>query len=212
MRTGIIYHKCEQGSESWHEIKLGRFTGTRIKNLMSTKSTASYQNVIAEVVAEILTHSKEDNYTNDDMQRGIDLEPEAADYYNGIFESCELEEVGFCEPEESDYSDYTGVSPDRLVNDDGLLEIKCPKAKTHFNYIKAGKMPNEYKWQIQHQLFITERKWCDFMSYYPGLKPFIIRVLPDLEMHSKIIDELRLAIKAVKETIEMYNQYNYLKD
>jgi len=206
----MIIHKCEQGSEAWHEIKLGRFTGTRIKNLMSAKSTASYQNVIAEVVAEILTHSKEDNYTNDDMQRGIDMEPEAANYYNGIYEACELDEIGFCEPEESDYSDYAGVSPDRLVNDDGLLEIKCPKAKTHFNYIKSGKMPNEYKWQVQHQLFITERKWCDFMSYYPGLKPFIIRVLPDMEMHSKIVDELRLAIKAVKETIEMYNQYNYL--
>ncbi len=207
----MIIHKCEQGSESWHEIKLGRFTGTRIKNLMSAKSTASYQNVIAEVAAEIITHEKEDNYTNDDMQRGIDLEPEAAMYYS-IYEDCELEEVGFCEPEESDYSDYTGVSPDRLVNDDGLLEIKCPKAKTHFNYIRNGKLPTEYKWQVQHQLFITGKKWCDFMSYYPELKPFIIRVLPDLEMHSKIVDELRLAIKAVKETIEMYNQYNYLKD
>ena len=71
-------------------------------------------------------------------------------------------------------------------------------------------MPNEYKWQIQHQLFITERKWCDFMSYYPGLKPFIIRVFPDMEMHSKIIDELRLAIKLVKETIQIYNEYDYL--
>lgn len=206
----MIIHKCEQGSESWHEIKLGRFTGTRIKNLMSTKSTASYQNTIAEVVAEILTHSKEENYVNEDMQRGIDLEPEAANYYNGIYESSELEEIGFCEPEESDYSDYTGVSPDRLVNSDGLVEIKCPKAKTHFNYIKSGKLPNEYKWQVQHQLFITGKKWCDFMSYYPGLKPFIIRVFPDSEMHSKIIDELRLAIKTVKETIEIYNQYNYL--
>ena len=114
----------QQGSEAWHEIKLGRLTGTRIKNLHSSKSTASYQNVIGEVVAEILTHDKEESYTNEDMQRGIDLEPEAADYYNAIFEDCELEEVGFCEPEESDYSDYTGFSPDRLVNLDGLLVIK----------------------------------------------------------------------------------------
>ena len=206
----MIIHRMEQGSESWHEIKQGRFTGTRIKNLMSTKSTALYQNTIAEVVAEILTHSKEENYVNEDMQRGIDLEPEAANYYNGIYEESDLEEIGFCEPDENDYSDYTGVSPDRFVNTDGLLEIKCPKAKTHFNYIRSSKLPNEYKWQVQHQLFITGKKWCDFMSYYPGLKPFIIRVLPDLEMHSKIIDELRIAIKSVKELIKMYNQYNYL--
>ena len=204
----MIYHKMEQGSEAWHEIKLGRFTGTRIKNLMSAKSTASYQNVIAEVAAEILTGEKEESYTNDDMQRGIDLEPIAAKEYESIF-GVELDEVGFVEPD-NELGEWTGISPDRLIGLDGLLEIKCPKSKTLFKYMIDGKLPNEYKWQVQGQLFITKRAWCDFMAWYPNLKPFIIRVYPDLEMHEKIHEELIIAIKAVKAIIEMYNNYDYL--
>ena len=204
----MIIHKMEQGSEEWHEIKLGRFSGTSFKNLQSGKSTASYQNCIAEVAAEILTHDKEENYVSEDMERGIILEPEARKEYESIFD-IEVKEVGFIEPD-NDMAEWTGISPDGLVGKDGLLEIKCPKAKTLFNYIKANKLPNEYKWQVQGQLWVNQRLWCDFMAYYPGLKPFIIRVYPDIEMHGKIEYELRDAIKAVKEIIEMYNNYDYL--
>jgi hypothetical protein len=195
----------EQGSEAWHELKLGRFSGTRLGNIQSGKSTASYQNTIAEVAAEIITQSKEDSYVNADMERGIDLEPEAAKEYE-LITGYSIKEVGFIEPE-NDLAEWTGISPDRLVEDNGGLEIKCPKVNTHFNYIKAGKLPNTYKWQVQGALWVTKLEWWDFMSYYPKLKPFIIRVYPDLEMHEKIETELEIAKNAVKEMIEMYNNY-----
>jgi len=204
----MLIHKMEQRSEAWHEIKLGRFSATRIDSLMSAKSTAKYQNCIAEVACEILTHETEENYVSEDMERGIDLEPEARKLYESIFE-IEVQEVGFIEPE-NDYGEWVGVSPDGLVGEYGMLEIKCPKAKTLFKYISDNKLPNEYKWQVQSQLFFTGRQWCDFMAYYPGLKPFLLRVYPDMEMFAQIDKEVLNAIKEVKKIIEIYNNYDHL--
>ncbi len=143
------------------------------------------------------------------MQRGIDLESEAANEYSNIF-GVDLHEVGFIEPEHI-LAEWTGISPDRLIDEDGMLEIKCPKVKTLFKYIEKNVLPGEYKWQVQSQLWVTKRQWCDFMAYYPKLKPFIIRVFPDMEMHKKINTELGIAVQLVKDTIKMYNNYDYLK-
>ena len=206
----MIVHNFEQGSEAWHQIKLGRFSGTTFKNLQSTKSTASYQDAIMNVVAQILTGEKEETFFNDTMQRGIDLEPEGAEIYESIFD-VETQEVGFCEPDEDiEYHDYVGVSPDRLVGKEGGLEIKCPKANTFFKYIKSNKLPSEYRWQVQGCLFITGRKWWDFMAYYPGLKPFIIRVYPDIEMHDKIDQEIKIAVEEVKKQIQLYKEFEVI--
>jgi len=207
----MIKHMMEQSSEAWHEIRLGRFTGTRIKNLMSAKSTLSYKDTITDVAVEILTGVKDESYTNEIMQRGIDLEPEARGHYEQLFE-CKVDEVGFIEPDESNYSDWAGISPDGLVGDHGMIEIKCPKAKTLFKYIKSGKLPTEYRWQVQSQLWITGRDWCDFMAYYPGLKPFILRVYPDQDDFEKIYHELNVAIHEVKKAIKEYKQYDYLNE
>jgi hypothetical protein len=205
----MIIHKMQQGSEAWHQIKLGRFSGTRIGKLLMGKSTSGYQNAIAEVAAEILTRETEENFVSDDMQRGIDLEPQAATIYSSIFE-VDLQEVGFIEPEH-ELSEWTGVSPDRLIDSDGMLEIKCPKVKTLFKYIEKNVLPLEYRPQVQGQLWVAKRQWCDFMAYYPNLKPFIIRVYPDLDLHKKIEEELKIAVQSVKNIIKMYNNYDYLK-
>ena len=206
----MIIHNFEQGSEAWFNVRLGRFTGTRMKKLQSAKSTASYQDVIANVAAEIVTGEKEETYCDANMQRGIDMEPEAAQCYSELFD-IKLQEVGFCEPDEDiEYHDYVGVSPDRLIYTDGGLEIKCPKANTYFKYIEKKILPTEYKWQVQGCLFITGRKWWDFMAYYPKLKPFIIRVYPDLEMHAKIDHEIKIAVEEVKRQIQNYKEYEGL--
>ena len=194
----------DQGSEAWHEIKLGKFTGTRFKDIVAKKTTAAYQNCIADVASEILTQNKEESYSSDAMQRGVDLEPEARKFY-GDLTGIQVYEVGFIEADE-----WVGVSPDGLIDDDGMIEIKCPIAKTLFKYMSDGRLPNEYKWQVQGQLWVTQRQYCDFMAYYPGLKPFLIRVFPDLEMHKQLEIAVQEAIEDVKKLISDYKKYDPL--
>jgi len=207
----MIKHLCEQRSEAWHELRIGCVTGTAIADLMSKKDTLGYKKLINRIAAELITNSEadEETYTNEAMQRGIDLEPEARKEYERLFD-CEVEQVGFITPdEETEFAEWLGISPDGLI-ENGVVEFKCPERNTHIEYIKANKLPSKYKWQVQGGLLVSGGQFCDFMSFYPQMKSFIIRVLPDLEMHEKIKVELRKAIKLVNETIDNYNKYDYL--
>jgi hypothetical protein len=161
------------------------------------------------VAGEIISGESEESYQNADMERGIELEPEARAEYESIFG--EVEQVGFVLPDEDDpLHNWVGVSPDG-IRWPGIIEIKCPRIKTHLNYMKSDSLPNAYKWQIQGQLMITGAEWCDFMSYYPKLKPVIIRVYPDAEMQEQLKNRLLKAIEQVHEIIVSYNAYEYLK-
>jgi predicted phage-related endonuclease len=201
----MIKIHCQQGSEAWHEQRCGKFTASQFKELMSGETTLGYNNLVAGIAGQIISGETESTYSNDNMERGIELEPYAAKEYEDIMET-ETEEIGFVLPE-NELAEWVGVSPDRLVGEDGGLEIKCPLAKTHLSYIRANRLPIEYKWQVQGQLWVTGRKWWDFMSFYPNMKPFIIRVYPDLEMHKELKVRLEKAIKDVKAIIESYNDY-----
>lgn len=201
----MITIEIEQGSEAWFQNRLGRVTGTRFKALMSGESTQTFKDLITTLTGEILSSEIEETYSNAIMERGKELEPIARKEYENIFEY-EVKEIGFILPDENEfYFDYVGYSPDGEK-----LEIKCPLIKAHLNYIEKNKLPNEYKWQVQGGLFVTKWDYMDFMSYFPNLKPFIIRVLPDLEMHKAIEDRLKIAINLIKEKIENYNKYDYL--
>jgi hypothetical protein len=199
----MIVIDIEQGSNAWFENRLGRITGTRFKALMSGESTAGFKDLITTLTGEILSGEIEETYSNANMERGKELEPIARKEYEHIFNT-EVKEYGFILPDEDEfYHEYCGVSPDGHK-----LEIKCPLIKAHLNYMEKGVLPNEYKWQVQGQLFVTKWDYIDFMSYYPNLKPFIIRVYPDAEMHKQIEDRLKIAIDLVK--IEKYKEYDYL--
>ena len=205
----MIIVECEQKSEAWFQNRLGRITGTRFKFLMAKESTKTYKDLILDLAGEIITQEVEESYTNDIMQRGIDLEPEARKEYENIFD-CKVDEVGFVIPEgENKYHEWIGVSPDGLTGK-GMIEIKCPLLKTHLSYINVGKLPNEYYYQVQGQLFVTGLDYCDFMSYYPGLKPFILRVYPDKKTFAEFESRLDDAIELVKIQLEKYNNYTYL--
>ena len=199
---------CEQKSEAWYAARNGRVTGTSFADLMATKTTAAYRNLIADIAADIINPELEDEptYQNETMTRGIELEPEARKMYeemNGV----EIEQVGFVIPdEENKYHEWIGVSPDGM-NGSGMIEIKCPKKSTHLYYIQKNVLPSEYKHQVQGQLFVTGLEYCDFISYYPGLKPFIIRVFPDIELFKKFETELDVLISEVNALISNYNKY-----
>lgn len=205
----MIIIDVEQKSEAWFENRLGRVTASQFATAMSGMTTKGFNDLVQEIAAEIVSGEIEESYSNAIMERGIEMEPFAADEYSNLFE-IKLIQVGFCIPDEDNpLHDWIGVSPDRLIDENGLLEIKCPLRKTHWNYIKENRLPNEYKWQVQGQLFVTEREYCDFMSFYPNLKPFIIRVKPDLEMHKQLHERLLIIKDLVKKEIELYNQYDY---
>jgi len=203
----MIKVHIEQKSEAWFKLRLGRITGTRFAALMAGESTAAYKDLITDLAGEIITGAIEESYSNAVMERGTELEPEARKLYEELFDS--VEEVGMCLRDEDDpLHEWVGVSPDGLTAD-GLLEIKCPIRKTHLNYIEKDVFPNQYKWQVQGQLYVTGLPYCDFMSYYPGMKPFIIRVLPDEVMHEEITERIFSTILKIKEKIKTYNNYNY---
>jgi putative phage-type endonuclease len=127
----------------------------------------------------------EETYQNAAMLRGIETEQEARDFYNFTM-SVKAQQVGLCI---SDCCKW-GASPDGLVGDDGLLEIKCPTVAVHVGYLLDNKLPTEYFQQVQGQLFVTGRAWCDFVSYSSGIKPLVIRVLPDMVFHAALSKEL----------------------
>lgn len=109
------------------------------------------------------------------MRQGIDMEPEARAFYC-LDRDTDVRQIGFCTTDDGRF----GCSPDSLVGEDGVLELKCPQAATHISYMLGGDLPDEYKAQVHGHLAVTGRAWCDFMSYCPGLPPFLVRTTPNV--------------------------------
>lgn len=192
----MVIHKIDQRTEEWHQIKLGKFSASTFAKLMGKKENKGYTDELYRVAYEKLTGEHIFTYVNGAMQNGIDLEPEAQMYYEGLRNDF-IEEVGFIEMNE-----WVGVSPDGLVNGDGLLEIKCPQWNTQIDYLLKGKLPSQYKWQVQGQLWVSERKWCDFLSYHPKLDKLLIRVNRDEKAIKELETRINEAIEETKEIIK----------
>jgi len=208
----MILYNIDQHSEAWHEARCGRITGTRFKNLMSKESTASYTDLITNIACEIITRRAEDTYINATMEAGLETEPEARKEYETVF-GVEIKQVGFIIPDEDNkYHNWIGISPDGLTSDNGLIEIKCPLMKTHFEYIEENRLPPEYRYQVQGQLFVTGLDYCDFISYVEGMKLFVIRVYPDKELFTEFEQRLDKAIIQIQNKIEVYNKYDFLNE
>ena len=169
---------------------------------MATKTTAAYQNEINRVVYEILTGESPENFVSDYMKRGSELEPFARKAYEmQTFNDVEL--GGFFEMNE-----FVGASPDGLIEEDGLLEIKCPSYSTMINYLLKQELPNEYKYQVYGQLMVTERKWCHFFAYHPKLKFVLIKIYPDEKIISELKTEVETAIEKVKSIVQKIKESN----
>lgn len=164
-----IIRGVDQGTEEWHDIRRGKVTASRFKDVMtnprgSDKISKTSESYMMELISELVTNEKPDGYTSSAMQWGIDTEPRARIHYELMTDS-EVEEVTFIV-----HNEFIGVSPDGLVGDNGMLEIKCPNTKTQLDrYIKGIELPSEYKWQVMGQLWVAEREWCDFLSYDPRI-------------------------------------------
>ena len=210
----MILHEIDQHSEAWHQIRCGRITGTRFASLMMGESTKGYKDLVTNIACEIITGKAEESYSNAIMEYGLETEPLARAEYEHIFE-CEVKQVGFISPDEDNkYSEWIGISPDGILPIDqpyyGLLEIKCPLMKTHLGYIEDNRLPNEYKYQVQGQLFTTGFQHCDFMSFVPNMKPFLIRVYPDEKLFKEFEKRLDILIIQVQSKLINYHKYDYL--
>lgn len=175
-----------QGTEQWHDQRRGIVTASVVGKLLTpTLSVASNdyaRGITATLAAERITGWTEDSFMNADMLRGIEHEPYARDAYSEHY--APVTEVGFMRRDENGWT--LGYSPDGLVGDDGLIEVKSPRAKTHVRTILADAVPEHYMAQCQSGLLVSARKWLDFVSYVPGLPLFVKRVHPDPAWHDAI--------------------------
>ena len=198
----------EQGTQEWLQARCGKVTASRVADIMAkTKSgySASRGNYMAELVCERLTGVPTDTFKSAAMEWGTAQEPHARAAYEaagGVL----VEEVGFVpHPSIPD----AGASPDGLVKDNGLIEIKCPYTATHIDTLLSGKVPDRYNTQMQWQMACTGRVWCDYVSYDPrmpeNMRLFLTRVFRDqsaiLAMETEVltfIHELTDKVAALK--------------
>lgn len=185
----MITVNVQQGTPEWYAERCGVPSASSFDKIITTKGEASKQRekYLYQLAGERVSGKPQESYQNGAMQRGIELEAEARSLYE-LRHDVMVGLVGFCYP---DKKRLVGCSPDGIVGADGLLEIKCPEIQTHVAYLLDGTAPTEYFQQLQGQLFVTGRKWVDFMSYYPGLKPLIVRVEPDKAFQAALAKELK---------------------
>lgn len=186
---------CEQGSEEWVKARIGRVTASRIADVVArTRSGygASRANYMAELIAERLTGTPTTKIITQPMQWGKDQEPHARALYE-FMHDVTIKQVGLViHPD----IEMAAASPDGLIGDDGLIEIKCPNTATHIDTLLGAEIDGSYVKQMQWQMACTGSKWCDFVSYDPRMPPemqvFVYRML----RHEPTITELESEVMA----------------
>ena len=162
----------DQGSDAWFEARMGKVTASRVADILAkTKSgySASRDNYLAQLVCERLTGQREEFFTSAAMQHGTDTEPLARAAYESLKDVL-VDEVGFV-PHPSII--MAGASPDGLVGDNGLLEIKCPNTATHIAFLLDGKIPLKYQLQMAWQMACCGRQWVDYASFDPRMPEYL---------------------------------------
>ena len=198
-----------QGTDEWKAIRCGNATASRIADIVAKTKTGystSRANYCAQLVVERLTGNVAESYSNEAMKWGTATEPEARDAYC-FHADVDVTEIGFVEhPAIS----MAGASPDGLIGDVGLVEIKCPISATHINTLLGRSVPGHYQTQIQWQLACTGRAWCDFVSYDPRmpehLRFFVQRVHRDNEHIEQLEIEVIKFLSEVDEKLAALSQ------
>ena len=198
-----------QGSVDWFAARIGKVTASRLADVMAkikSGEAAARANYRAELVAERLTGVQAESYTSPDMERGTEMEPFARAAYEA-HRLVMVDQVGFID---HPTIPNTGASPDGLVGDKGLLEIKVPKTATHVGYLTAGVVPSKYQPQMLWQMACTGREWCDFVSYEPrlpgNLALFVVRFERDDKRIYEMESEVLLFLNEIEQTIDKLNK------
>ena len=202
-------HLMQQGTDSWHQIRCGKVTASRVADIIAkTKSgySTSRENYLAQLVCERMTGKPTESFTNAAMLHGTETEPFARAAYEAA-KNVLVDELGFAiHPTIS----MAGASPDGLVGEVGLVEIKCPNTATHIDTLLTQTVPTKYITQMQWQLSCTQRQWCDFVSFDPrmdeGLQLFIKRVEYDPIYVAQLEKEVINFLMDVEDKIQKLNK------
>jgi len=197
-----------QGTETWLKERLGVPSASQFNKVLTTqgKRSASFMGYVNALTAEKLTGDPTYVKVTEDMENGTNLEPEARAMYQLITET-DVREVDFIKHPNIE----AGCSPDGLIDkrcDRGLLgglEIKCPRAGTQIEYLKAGKVPTKYIMQLQGSMYITGRGYWDFFSYHPKLMPFVYRLYRDDELITSLSVHAEEAVMLIANGVEKFS-------
>jgi putative phage-type endonuclease len=201
----------EQGTPEWFAQRLGKVTASRVADVIAKTKTGystSRDNYMAQLVCERLTGTVAESYTNAAMQWGTDNEPLARAAYEAYADVLVDEVAMITHPRIS----MAGASPDGLVGDDGLVEIKCPNTATHIDTLLTQTVPGKYVTQMQWQMACTGRQWCDFVSFEPRLPKelqLFIKRVPRDDAYIAMLEKEVLSF--LEELDEKVNKLNDLK-
>lgn len=209
MSTLRVYDDLEQRSKEWFAARCGIVTASAAGKLVTPKTIKPASNddsrgLVALLASERVTGIVEETYTSSDMWRGIEAEPYARDLYANHCTDLPVGECGFMVREFDGYR--IGYSPDGLVGDDGLIEIKAPRPKHHLTTVVSDMVPLMHAAQLQTGLLVSGRKWIDFVSYSGGMPLWVRRVTPDPRWQEAILSAVEKAEQDIATTVATYKQ------
>lgn len=194
-----------QGSPEWLAVRCGKITGSRFRAVLDLNKrngtpNASRRRLVDVLIKEVTTGQPEYVEPNEYMLHGQALEPLARAAYE-FATDCACEVPAFIQ---HPGLQYVGYSPDGLVGDEGLIEIKCPALETrHMRTVESQKCPDDYYAQVQGGLWVTGRKWADFISYFPSISTEIVRVERDEAFINRLAAECAAVWSEVQSALEM---------
>ena len=200
-----VFTDLEQGTPEWLAARCGIVTASVVGQLITPKTVKPASNDYSRALAVTLTAERitghvEPIHENQDMLRGTLDEPFARDKY--AEHHAPVEEVGFLVRD--DWGFKIGFSPDGLVGEDGIIEIKSRRQKKHLSTILADEVPLENMAQIQCGLLVSGRKWCDYVSFCSGMPLYVKRVAPDMRWFHAIQEAVETFEDASAQMIERY--------
>lgn len=186
----------EQGSDAWKRLRLGKVTASRVADIVAkTKSgvSAMRANYLAELIAERLTGVPAEGFKSDAMKWGTEHEPQARAAYE-FYNDVTVTQVSFVPHPKIEQA---GCSPDGLVGDDGMVEIKAPNTATHLETLLSQKIPTKYITQMMFQMACCGRQWVDFVSFDP-------RLPENMSLFVKRLDRDEAKIKEIETEIASF--------
>ena len=192
----------QQGTDAWHQLRLGKVTASRVADILAKTKTgpsASRQNYLIELALQRTTGIIQESYSNAAMEWGTQTEPQARVAYE-VRTNNFVDQLAFVDHPSIE---WFGCSPDGLVSDRGLVEIKCPNSTTHWEYFKFNRPPQKYVIQMQAQMAVTGKDWCDFVSFDPRMPERSQLLIVRVDRDDAFIAEMEEQIKQFLSEVEV---------